>query len=87
MTKHSRREREQRANEAERVKRIEASWFAAMQPDRARSFQNEVEAARARGPRQPLPDMAPGTVPNPPRPGREPRPPKDAGKTTRRRRR
>jgi hypothetical protein len=87
MTKHSRREREQRASEAEHVKRIEAAWFAAMPPERARAFHAEVEVARARGPRQPPPDMAPGTRPNPPRPGREPRPPKDSNRPSRRGRR
>lgn len=84
MTKHSRREREQRATESERLLRIQAAWLAAMPPERARSFQLEVDAARARGPRQPPPDMAPGTLPNPPRPGHEPRPPKETNRPSRR---
>ena len=44
--------------------------------DVAAAFAAKVEAARTRGPLPPKPDMAPGTLPNPPRPGNEPRPPK-----------
>jgi hypothetical protein len=87
MTKHSKREREQRAEESERLRRIEATWYSALSPDRASAFEAEVKAARARGPRQAPPDMAPGTAPNPPRPGREPKPAKDANRQTRRGRR
>ena len=76
MTKRSRYEREQRAAGNARVKQITADWERAVPPDRAAAFALEVEAARARGPRPPQPDMAPGTAPNPPRPGNEPRPPK-----------
>jgi hypothetical protein len=76
MTKRSRYEREQRAAGNARVKQITAEWEHAVPPDRAAAFAREVEAARARGPRPPQPDMAPGTAPNPPRPGNEPRPPK-----------
>ena len=78
MTKHSRHEREQRAAETERVKEIASAWTRSVTPEVARAFTQEVEAARARGPEQPKADMAPGTLPNPPRPGHEPRPPKDA---------
>ncbi|MGD0861817.1 MAG: hypothetical protein ABSA21_03545 [Candidatus Limnocylindrales bacterium] len=76
MTKRSRHEREQRAAENVRVKQITADWERAVPPERAASFALEVEAARARGPLPARPDMAPGTAPNPPRPGNEPRPPK-----------
>jgi hypothetical protein len=76
MTKRSRREREQRARETERVREIEAAWVASMPPDTARAFTADVEAARARGPQPRRPDMAPGTPPRPPRPGREPKEPK-----------
>ena len=69
MTKHSPYERAQRAAETERMKQVEAAWYA--------SIPAEVEAAHARGPLPPPPDMAPGTLPNPPRPGREPKPVKD----------
>jgi hypothetical protein len=86
MTKRS-RERKQRAEEEESLRRIETAWFASLPPERARAFEAEVEAARARGPRQPPPDMLPGTPPNPPRPGREPRPAKDANRPSRRGRR
>jgi hypothetical protein len=83
MVKRSRHEREQRAAENVRVKQITADWERAVPPERAAAFQAQVEAARARGPRPPQPDMAPGTLPNPPRPGFEPRPPKKE-ETTRR---
>jgi hypothetical protein len=73
MTKHSKYERAQRAAEAERVKQIEAAWFGSLPADTATAFVREVEAARARGPLPARPDMAPGTLPNPPRPGREPK--------------
>ena len=76
MTKRSRHEREQRAAANIRVKQITADWERAVPPERAAAFALEVQAARARGPRPPQPDMAPGTAPHPPRPGYEPRPPK-----------
>ena len=76
MTKRSRYEREQRAAANVRVKQITAEWERAVPPDRMAAFAAEVEAARARGPLPPPPDMAPGTPPRPPRPGHEPRPPK-----------
>lgn len=72
MTKRSKREREQREHETRRVKEIEAAWSAAVPPSVAKAFEASVEAAHARGPLAPPPDMAPGTKPNPPR--REPRP-------------
>ena len=82
--KHSKNERRQREQETERMRQIEAAWFASLPRDVAASFAVQVEAARTRGP-QPRPaDMAPGTAPNPPRPGREPRPPKEAKRTSRR---
>jgi hypothetical protein len=77
MTKHSKYERAQRSAEAERVKQIEAAWVASIPNDVAVAFGREVEAARARGPLPRRPDMAPGTLPNPPRPGREPKPVKE----------
>jgi hypothetical protein len=76
MTKRSRYEREQRAAQNVRVKQITTEWERALSPERAAAFALEVEAARARGPRPKQPDMAPGTLPNPPRAGHEPRPPK-----------
>ena len=74
MTKHSRRERERRTQETERVKQVEAAWIASVPPAVAKAFAMGVEAARARGPEPRRPDMAPGTLPRPPRPGREPKP-------------
>jgi hypothetical protein len=76
MTKRSRYEREKRDAANVRVKQITAEWERAVSPDVAAAFAAKVEAARARGPLPPKPDMAPGTMPNPPRPGNEPRPPK-----------
>jgi hypothetical protein len=76
MTKRSRYEREQRAAANVRAKQVTAEWQAAIPPERMADFVREVEAARARPPRPKQPDMAPGTAPNPPAPGNEPRPPK-----------
>ena len=76
MAKHSKYERAKRAAETERTKQIEAAWYAAIPADVAHAFARDVEAAHARGPLPPPPNMAPGTLPNPPRPGREPKPPK-----------
>jgi hypothetical protein len=73
MTKRSRHEREQRDAQNVRIKQITAEWERAIPPERLAAFTLEVEAARARGPRPKQPDMAPGTLPNPPRPGFEPR--------------
>lgn len=72
MTKRSRYEREQRDAANERAKQITAEWERALSPERAAAFAAQVEAARARGPLPKKPDMAPGTLPNPPR--KEPRP-------------
>jgi hypothetical protein len=74
----SRRERERRKQQTEDAKRIEAAWFASLPDDVRSAFVRDSAAARARGPLPPQPDMAPGTRPNPPRPGHEPRPSKDA---------
>lgn len=78
MTKRSRYEREQRAAQNVRIREITAEWERSVPPERAEAFAREVAAARARGPLPRKPDMAPGTLPNPPRPGNEPRPPKEA---------
>lgn len=76
MTKHSRYEQAQRAAETTRMREIEAAWTASIPSDTLTAFKKEVEVARARPRAERRPDMAPGTLPNPPRPGREPRPPK-----------
>jgi hypothetical protein len=83
MTKHSRHERERRAQDSERMKEVQTAWFGSLPAATAQAFTREVEAARARGPLPPPPDMAPGTHPNPPRPGREPKPPKDEQRSRR----
>jgi hypothetical protein len=77
VTKHSPYERARRDAETERTKQIEAAWYASIPADAARAFERDVAAARARGPMPPPPDQAPGTMPNPPHPGREPKPAKD----------
>ena len=50
MAKHSRRERERRAQETERVREIEAAWFGSLPAETAKAFTRSVEAARARPP-------------------------------------
>lgn len=82
--KVSKHERAKRAAETERTRQIEQAWAARLDPAVAASFAREVEAANARGPLPPQPDMAPGTAPRPPRPGHEPKPPKDAQRSRRR---
>jgi hypothetical protein len=77
MAKHSKHERERRATETERVRQVETAWMGSVPPAAAKAFTQSVEAARARGPREPQPDMPPGTLPRPPRPGHEPKPPKE----------
>ena len=75
MTKHARHEREQRAAETLRVKEIEAAWMGSLPADRAKAFVAAVEVARNRPPAGPPVNMLPGTRPNPPRPGHEPKAP------------
>ncbi len=77
MARHSKHERERRTAETERVKQIEAAWLGSLPSATAKAFADAVASARARGPQEKRPDMAPGTLPRPPRPGREPKPPKD----------
>jgi hypothetical protein len=84
MTKHSRSERERRAAESARMVEIQRAWEGSIPSALAAEFALEVASARARGPLPRQPDMAPGTAPRPPRPGREPKPVKD--ETTSRRR-
>ena len=83
MTKRSRYEREQRAAQNERIKQISAEWERAIPADRMAAFAAEVEIARNRGPLPRKPDMAPGTMPNPPRPGNEPKPKKEETRRSR----
>ena len=86
MTKHSPFERARRAAETERTKQIEAAWYASIPPETLSAFTRDVAAARARGPLAPPPNQAPGTLPNPPRPGHEPKAPKVDRNATRGRR-
>jgi hypothetical protein len=83
MTKRSGFERQRRAAETERLAQIDRAWRDRMPADVAAQFDQQVAAARARGPLPPPPDMAPGTAPNPPRPGHEPRPPKNEARPRR----
>jgi hypothetical protein len=83
MVKHSRAERERRKQSNAAVARIEAAWQASVPAERATEMAKAVKAARARGPAERPPDMAPGTAPNPPRPGREPKPKKEQTRSRR----
>lgn len=77
MTKRSKYEQEQRKLQTVRVKEIEAAWLGSLPADRAKAFVAAVDVARNRPPTPPRENMAPGTRPNPPRPGHEPKPPKE----------
>jgi hypothetical protein len=77
LAKHSKFESERRAAETTRIKEIEAAWMGSLPAETAKSFATAVEAARARPPAERAPDMAPGTAPRPPRPGHEPKVPKE----------
>jgi hypothetical protein len=83
MAKQSKAKRARRKEQQEAVVRIEAAWVASVPPARAKEFAASVAEARARGPVPPPPDMAPGTAPNPPRPGHEPKPKKVETRTRR----
>ncbi|MEO5884971.1 MAG: hypothetical protein ABIQ58_05590 [Candidatus Limnocylindrales bacterium] len=83
MVKHARSERDRRTAETARVKEIEAAWLGSLAPAVAKAFAEDVARARARGPVEPAANMAPGTLPRPPRPGREPRPSKEERKRSR----
>jgi len=76
MTKQSKFERARREASAERMVEIERAWRASLPNDVSAAFDARVRAAQERGPLPPPPNQAPGTIPNPPRPGREPKPPK-----------
>jgi hypothetical protein len=77
MTKQSRFERAQREARSARTLEIEAEWAKNTPPDVAAAFAQAARAAHERPRREPPPDMAPGTLPRPPRPGREPKPAKE----------
>lgn len=83
MAKHSKAERARREQQNEAVTRIEAAWRASVPPATAKAFEQSVAVARARGPEAKQPDMAPGTAPRPPRPGREPKPKKEPARPRR----
>jgi hypothetical protein len=73
MPKRSKYEQAQRAAEDERMKAIGAAWTAQISPADRTAFASQVAEALQR-PQPERVDMAPGTRPNPPRPGREPKP-------------
>lgn len=83
MVKHSKSERERRKQQNEATERIQAAWVGSVPPAKAKEFAESVAAARARGPLPKPPDMAPGTQPNPPRPGREPKAKKEPTRSRR----
>ena len=74
MRTQSKAGRARRKRQNEDVVRIQGAWQASVPAARAKEFDAAVAQARARGPLQPPPDMVKGTLPNPPRPGREPKP-------------
>lgn len=76
MSRLSGAKRVRRAAANERLVEIERAWRGSIPADVATSFDAQVRAAKERGPLAPPPDMAPGTMPNPPRPGHEPKPKK-----------
>ena len=84
MAKHSKFERQRRADETARVEEIARAWEASVPPAVAAEFAAKVKASKEREPWTPPPDMAPGTAPRPPRPGREPKPKKDDATSRRR---
>ena len=84
MTKKSEYARARRASQNERMVEIERAWRGSIPNDVAAQFDEQVRAAKARGPMAPPPDMAPGTAPRPPRPGREPKAPKTDDRSRRR---
>ena len=73
MTKRSRYEQAQRAAEDERTRETAERWMARLSPAERNAYNESVAIAHARPPAEPAQNMAPGTRPNPPRPGREPR--------------
>jgi hypothetical protein len=77
MAKHSKVERERRAAESARMAEIARAWDASIPAPVAAEFALAVRAVAERGPYVRPPDMAPGTAPRPPRPGREPKPSKE----------
>jgi hypothetical protein len=84
LTKHSKSERARRAQQSEDVARIQAAWQQSVPAARAKEFEAAVASARARGPIAPPANQPPGTAPNPPRPGHEPKPKADPSRAKRR---
>ena len=84
MTCMKKSARAKRAKQNEDVARIQAAWQASVPAAQAKEFEAAVQAARARGRLEPPPDQPKGTRPNPPRPGREPKPKADPNKSKKR---
>lgn len=85
MSKRSADKKARKAEEQARIVEVERAWRGSMALDVAKAFDAQVKAARERGPLPPPPNMPPGTRPNPPRPGHEPKAPKsdDRGRRSR----
>jgi len=75
VTKHSKYENDRRAAESVRMKEIEAAWMGSLPTETAKAFKTAVDSARSRPLAEPPANMAPGTLPRPPK--REPRPTKE----------
>jgi hypothetical protein len=84
MSGKSKAARATRSKQNEAVARIQAAWQASVPAAKAKEFEKAVAEARARGPLQPPPDQPKGTLPNPPRPGHEPKPKKDPNRSKKR---
>ena len=76
MSKRSVDKKARKAAEQARMVEVERAWRGSIPADVAKAFDAQVKAAKERGPLPPPPNMAPGTRPNPPRPGHEPKAPK-----------
>jgi hypothetical protein len=84
MSKFSKTARARRTERNELAVRIQAAWQANVPAARAKEFDAAVAEARARGPVERPADMPKGTKPNPPRPGREPKPKADPNRSKKR---
>lgn len=76
MAKGSAYKKARKADAQARMVEVERAWRGSIPSDVSAAFDAQVRAMRERGPLPPPPNMAPGTRPNPPRPGHEPKPPK-----------
>jgi hypothetical protein len=84
MAKRSGSGKARKAEQHARMLEVERAWRGSIPPAVAAAFDANIKAVKERGPLPPKPDMAPGTRPNPPRPGHEPKAPKQEERPRRR---